>query len=93
MNDEKKPIKLSHNLILKDRKVLVISGVIDVDSFDEHKIIVYTDLGELTICGEDIHIEKINLETGDLNLDGNIASMVYTENRPSNQGLFSKLFR
>ena len=93
MIEEKKDIKLSHNLILKERKSLNISGVLDVDSFDDNAVVAYTDLGELTIKGSNLHINKINLDSGDLELDGEVYSMEYAEDRPAERGFFSKLFR
>ena len=93
MPEEKKNIKLVHNLILKERKSLNISGVLDVDSFDDNAVVAYTELGELTIKGTGLHISKINLDSGDLELDGDVYSMEYAEDRPSEKGFFSKLFR
>ena len=65
----------------------------DVDSFDEQSIIAYTDFGELTIRGKNLHINKLSLDTGELAVDGEISSMSYSDNRPDNSGFFSKLFR
>lgn len=93
MPEDKKSVKLTHNLILKERKALNISGVLDVDSFDDNTVVAYTELGELTIKGEQLHISKINLDSGDLELDGEVCSLEYTENKPTGQGFFSKLFR
>ena len=84
---------MPHNLILEDRKKLVVSGVEDVDSFDEQTVVAYTAVGELMIKGEGLHINKLSLETGELTLDGEIASLTYTENRSSNGSFFSKPFR
>ncbi len=91
--EEKKAVKLPHNLILEGRKSLTVSGVLDVDSFDDQTVVAYTELGELTIRGKNLHISKLSLDTGELTLDGEIASMAYTDNQPSNGGLLSKLFR
>lgn len=93
MPEDKKNIKLTHNLILKERKSLNVSGVLDVDSFDDSMVVAYTELGELTIKGEKLHINKISLDSGDLELDGEIYSLEYTENKPTGQGFLSKLFR
>ena len=93
MIEEKKDVKLSHNLILKERKSLNISGVLDVDSFDDNAVVAYTDLGELTIKGSNLHINKINLDSGDLELDGEVYSLEYAEDRPAERGFFSKLLR
>ncbi len=92
MIDEKKT-NVPHSLILENRKKLALSGVSDVDSFDDQSITAYTDIGELIIRGKNLHINKLNLESGELHLDGEIYSMIYTENQSSNTSFFSKLFR
>ena len=90
---EEKNIKLTHNLILKERKSLNVSGVLDVDSFDDNTVVAYTDMGELTIKGRDLHISKINLDSGDLVLDGEVNLLEYTDNNQVEKGFFSRLFR
>ena len=92
MIEEKKTVK-PHNLILEGRKNLIISGVSDVDSFDDQAIVAYTDLGELTIKGQNLHISKLSIETGDLKVNGEISSLSYTDNRQVSGGIISKLFR
>ncbi len=92
MIEEKKTIK-PHNLILEGRKNLIVSGVSDVDSFDDQAIVAYTDLGELTIKGKNLHISKLSVETGDLKVSGEIISLSYTDNRQVSGGIISKLFR
>lgn len=94
MQDEQKAIKLPHNIILEDRKMLSISGVEDIDSFDENTVILFTDLGELTIRGTNLHINKINVDTGELTMDGNIIALVYSaEPQKKQSGMFSKIFK
>ena len=92
MIEEKKTIK-PHTLILEGRKNLIVSGVSDVDSFDDQAIVAYTDLGELTIKGKNLHISKLSVETGDLKVSGEIISLSYTDNRQVSGGIISKLFR
>ena len=92
MIEEKKTVK-PHNLILEGRKNLIVSGVSDVDSFDDQAIVAYTDLGELTIKGKNLHISKLSVETGDLKVSGEIISLSYTDNRQVSGGIISKLFR
>lgn len=82
-----------HNIILENRSSMMISGVEDVDSFDDQTIVVYTGIGELTIKGEKLHVNKLSLESGELNLSGNIFSMVYSEVDSKNTSFFSKLFK
>ena len=93
MVEEKKAVKLPHNLILEGRKFLTISGVSDVDSFDDQTVVAYTDLGELTIRGKNLHIKKLSLETGELALEGEISSLSYSDNQPITGGILSRLFR
>ena len=79
MTEDKKILQMPHQLILEDRRALTVSGVSDVDSFDELTVVVYTDLGELTVKGENLHINRLNLESGELMLEGHIQSLVYTD--------------
>ena len=86
------PETLPHTLCLHDRRSLSISGVRDVDSFDEETVILYTDLGELTIKGVGLHINRLTIETGDISLEGKIDALSYAEPRVKG-GVFGKLFR
>ena len=91
--DERKPLKIPHSVIMEDRKSLLVGGVSDVDSFDEQTVIVYTDLGELTVRGSDLHINKLNTDTGELSLAGRIDGMMYTDDRDKTGGFWGRLFR
>ena len=91
--EEKRSIKLPHNLVMEDRKSLMITGVSDIDSFDDQTVVVYTDLGELTIRGNNLHIGKLSVDTGELNINGNIHALGYTDDRDKRGGLFGKLFK
>ena len=82
-----------HSLVLEDRKRLSISGVTDVESFDEETIALATELGELLIHGYDLHINRIDVESGDLSLEGEIISLTYTDNQPQSSGFWGRLFR
>lgn len=91
--DESKKIIAPHNIFLEDRKKLSLTGVTDVDSFDETAVIAYTDYGELTIRGTDLHIGKLNIEAGELTVDGTIVSLTYIDQAPKSTGFFGKMFR
>ncbi len=93
MADEKRMSSMPHNLVLEDRRMLTVSGVSDVDSFDEETVIVFTDLGELTIRGKNLHINRLSVEVGELTVEGNIAALIYSDETPKNGGFFSKVFR
>lgn len=83
------------NLILENREKLSISGVIDVDSFNDECVVVDTELGVLIVRGEDLRISKLNLDSSELNIEGEIISCEYTETDSSRKGggFLSKLFR
>lgn len=91
--EQLKSVKTPHSLILENRKTMTATGVSNVDSFDEETVVAVTDIGNLTVRGSKLHIDKLNLETGELTLDGEISSMIYTENRSSGGGVFSRLFK
>ena len=59
-----------HNAILEDRSKLMLTGVNDVERFDENTVVLYTQLGELTVKGEKLHISELSVENGELNIDG-----------------------
>ena len=93
ISEEKKTGFLPHNCILEDRKTLSVSGVNDVDSFDEQTIVAVTDLGELTIRGEKLHITRLSLEIGELQIEGNIAALSYSDIAPKTTSFWGKVFR
>ena len=84
---------MPHNVIMEDRKKLTISGVTDIDSFDEQTVIAITDMGEMTIRGWDLHITRLNLEQSELALEGEISSLTYTDVKQKAQGFFAKVMR
>ncbi|MDD6146545.1 MAG: sporulation protein YabP [Oscillospiraceae bacterium] len=93
MNEKTDKIILPHSILLKDRSELSVSGVTDVDSFDEQVIVACTDMGELTISGEGLHITCLNIEKGELSVEGKICAMSYLERPERSGGFFSKVFR
>ena len=83
-----------HNVILEGRRRMALSGITDVDSFDEQLVVLYCDTGQIAIRGEQLHISRIDVETGEVNLEGGrIDGVTYTDQRPNRGGLLSRLFR
>ena len=86
--------KQVHNVVMENRKTLTVSGVTDVDSFDEKTICLYTVLGEMTIHGKDLHIDSMSVETGDMIINGDIWSIIYGDkDRHGPLSLLGRLFR
>ena len=89
---EDKTIAFPHNLMLEERNKLVVSGVTDIGGYDEQTIVAQTEQGELTVRGEGLHIIRMSVEMGELQVEGNIISLQYSEIQPAG-GFFSRLFR
>lgn len=68
-----------HRMILEDRERMSITGVIDVLSFDEESIIAETEKGMLILRGNNMHVGKLNLDEGEVSVDGLIDTIEYSE--------------
>jgi len=88
--------KRTHKLILQNRRTCTISGVTDVLSFDISEIILETDQGMLMIKGSELHVNRLTLDKGEVDLDGRVDSFTYSETgayQGKNESLLQKLFR
>ncbi len=81
----------SHNIILENRNKLSISGVEDVESFDEKEISLYTSQGRLLITGDDLKVDKLSVEEGELTVSGRLDSFEYSGDN-DRRSFLSKLF-
>lgn len=81
-----------HNIIMENRKNLRISGVKDIDSFTESRIVLSTVMGELIIKGDDLHVITLEAESGDFSMTGCVNSIVYNRHSVLD-GPVKKLFR
>lgn len=95
--DDKKAIQgnLIQNIFLENREKLNISGVIDVLSFDDQIVIVETELGLLTVKGEDLRINKLSIDTSEVIVEGEIYNLGYSEKDYSKKdsSFLGKLFK
>ena len=80
-----------HRIVLEDREQLTISGVEEVESFDESSILLTTAQGGLEIQGEGLHIEKLSLDGGDLKVEGLVSALIYQPESRERGGLLSRL--
>ena len=81
-----------NNLIMESRKKLNLSGFKDCKSFEDDLVVLLTEMGELSIKGESLHIDSFSVETGDLIMNGTIFAIVYT-NDEKTRGFFSRIFK
>ncbi|MBW6411149.1 sporulation protein YabP [Clostridium weizhouense] len=83
------------SLSLENREKLVLSGVIEVISFDSQKIDLTTELGNLSIKGQELKMNKLDVKNGDVIINGNIDSMIYSgkEVKKSKESIINRLFK
>ena len=86
-------MEAAHHVILEEREQMAVSGVEEVESFDESTIIMYTCRGTLVVRGQGLHIEKLSLDGGDLTVEGTIDTLSYEDSGRERGGLLSRLFR
>lgn len=95
--DERKPISTGviQNLILENRGKLSISGVNDVLSFDDQVVMVETELGLLTVKGENIRINKLSIDTSEVIIEGDISYLAYSDKEleKTKGSLINKIFK
>ena len=97
MEELKKVTNTFQNIVLENREKLNVTGIIDVFSFDDQIIIIETELGLLTIKGENLKINKLSLDTSDFIVDGKIDSLTYSSSDSSSikksKNILGKIFK
>ena len=86
----------AHKIVISNRKSGVLNGVIDVLSFDVGEILLETELGMLMIKGNDLHVNRLTLEKGEIDIEGKIDSLTYSDVKSSakqNESLLGRLFK
>ena len=81
------------NVSLETREKLILTGVLEVVSFSEEKILLQTSLGNLDIKGKEMKINKLDVKNGDVTINGNINSVVYNTKEYSNKNIIKKIFK
>ncbi|MDD6491779.1 MAG: sporulation protein YabP [Firmicutes bacterium] len=88
--------KRAHKLILNNRRTCNLTGVSDVLSFDENEIILETEQGMLMIKGNELHVNRLMLDKGEVDVDGRIDSFTYSEQAnmgAKGESLLARLFK
>jgi sporulation protein YabP len=94
--EEKQQILKGHKLNIVARKNATITGVNDVLSFDAGEVLLQTEQGILMIRGNELHVNRLTLEKGEVDIDGRIDSLTYSETASggkSGESLFGRLFK
>lgn len=93
---EDRTIQKGHKLVVNNRTTSLVTGVKDVLSFDLNEILLETEQGMLMVKGTDLHVNRLSLEKGEVDLSGNIDSIAYSDihsGAKQGENLFAKLFR
>ena len=92
MANSKEKVLRPHSLTLSLRRELKLSGISNIDSFNEELIIAYTDYGVLAIKGKKLKMETLNVDSGDLQIKGEINSLVYNDLK-ARKSVLPKIFK
>ena len=85
----------AHACRLENRNAASLTGVREVVSFDENQVVMDTDMGLLTIKGKDLHVSRLTVEKGEMEVEGQIDSLTYSSNeayRKAGQSILARLF-
>lgn len=95
MEEKKKIPDQTHQLTLNNRNLLAIDGVINLGSYEEELLILETVAGVLEIKGRQLHVQQLNIDQGRVVIDGDICSLVYTDQDlvKKGKGFLSKLIK
>ncbi|HIY12249.1 MAG TPA: sporulation protein YabP [Candidatus Agathobaculum merdipullorum] len=92
MASEDRNREIPHNIILEGREKLSISGVLDVQSFDEEQVLLETVRGMVLVRGQGLHVERLQLEAGELIVEGEIGLIEYDDSVQPRGSWFKRLF-
>ena len=90
---EETALALGHRLVLEGREKLTVTGVTDVERFDENAAILETVRGSLVLQGRELHVETLNLEAGEVRLTGSLDSLSYENREGPRESFVARLFR
>lgn len=88
--------KRQHKMSMVNRKTCALTGIVDVIAFDENEVILETEMGVLMLKGQGIHVKRLTLEQGEVELDGKLDSFLYTEQKSlgaKSESFLQKLFK
>ena len=89
--DAVKP-ELPHTVVIDNRNSISLTGITDIGSFNEETVLLTTPLGELNITGAQMQVTKLDLESGDVTIEGKIISLTYADTVRKNTGFFARVF-
>ena len=88
--------KRAHKMVLTGRRTCNLTGISEVLSFDVNEIILETDMGMLMIKGSELHVNRLTLEKGEVDIEGRVDSFTYSEQTSlgaKGESLLARLFK
>lgn len=85
-----------HSCLMQNRSAVGLTGVREVVSFDESQVVMDTDMGLLTLKGKELHVSRLTVEKGEVDVEGSVDSLTYSSNEAyhkSGQSILSRLFK
>ena len=95
MEEQQKTVK-AHKLVVNNRKTSMVTGVLDVLSFDLNEILLETEQGMLLVKGTDLHVNRLSVEKGEVDLSGTIDSVSYSnisQAKIHEESFWTKMFK
>ena len=95
MGMEERQVQKAHKVVLNNRRSGTVTGVLDVLSFDINEILLETEQGMLMVKGSDLHVNRLSVEKGEVDLEGKVDSLTYLSKNTDNrdESLFRRMFR
>ncbi len=93
---DERQLPKAHKIVINNRKASTVTGVIDVLAFDLNEVLLETEQGMLTVRGKDLHVNRLTLEKGEVDLNGHVDSISYADMKHSSkkkEGMIQKLFK
>lgn len=84
-------VSVPHQIVIRDRRLAELTGITNVDNFDDGVVVAYTDFGELIIRGTELHVCQLDLDCGVLSVEGRIDSLTYSDVKKG--GFWGRLLR
>ena len=97
MEETKRLDRKAHKVTIDERQRLTVTAVEDMDSFNENEVIFLTGAGMMTVTGEDLHVNRLNLDDGTIVIEGTIESLDYADHEElrmtGKRGIFGRVFK
>lgn len=93
MEERRNESKTPHSIFINEREIIKVTGISDVESFDENEIMLYSCEGGITLIGEEFKINRLSIETGEVEIQGYLNEVKYNNSTPIKGSFWGKIFK